>query len=297
MVSSVVELLELGEVTQALELAGARLVAARAADDPAALAVALLDEARAELAHGDRDDAVVTVDEAISRARRGLGPTAGAYAEALELGAEIAVAADMPATAEARFRSAIEVLQASSEGPLLAHALLNHGRFRRAQGDAAGAASAFLEVLTRCRDTQDRALLPPLASAFSALGEVMLEAGQPERARELGDRALEIWLELGKARRVEVADAMALVGSAALRLGDAAAACAFLAPACEIYRGCEPGARARHAAAAQSYASALEADGHAIEARAAYVGALDLFREGAPERLAIEQRLIDLART
>lgn len=78
---------------------------------------------------------------------------------------------------------------------------------------------------------------------------------------------------------------------------NATAACEFLAPACEIYRGCEPEARPRHASAAQSYASALEAAGRVPEARAAYLAALDLFREGVPERLAIEQRLMDLARS
>jgi hypothetical protein len=50
---------------RALEVAKERLAAARAGRDEAAVAEALVDEARAMWAKGDRDDAVIVADEAI----------------------------------------------------------------------------------------------------------------------------------------------------------------------------------------------------------------------------------------
>jgi tetratricopeptide (TPR) repeat protein len=286
-----------GKLEQALELAKDHLKTAREGEDAASLAAALVDEARAELAHGDRDEAVMTVDEAISRTRRAHGNKDPRHAEALELGADIAARADMPNAAEARFRSAVEILEelAVVGAPLL-HTLLRHGLFRRAQGDDASAARAFLSVIERGRLLSDAEAQQNVGEAFTALGEILLAEGKPAEARALGDRALEIWLELGRARRVEVADGMSLVGRAALLEGYAAAAVDFLEPACEIYRGATQRDRARHATAARGLAAALDASNRVEEARAAYRAALDLHREGADERLEIEQRLLELAR-
>jgi Flp pilus assembly protein TadD len=52
----------------------------------------------------------------------------------------------------------------------------------------------------------------------------------------------------------------------------------------------------RRAAAARGLAAALDACGRVAEAQVAYRAALDLYREGADERLEIEQRLLELAR-
>lgn len=290
------ELIELGKVDQALELATARLKAAREGDD-ASLAIVLLDEARAQWAHGDRDDALMTVDEAISKARRTFGPTDARYAEALEFGAELAAAEGMPNAAAARFRAAIEILQqVDIRGETLMHALLHHGEFRQTQGDTDGAARAFADVLDRARSVKDPAALPLAAKAFTALGALALEAGRNADARALGDRALEVWLQVGQARRFEVADGMCLVGTAALRQGEAETAAEFLETACRIYRSCTVDVRARHATAAAEYARALDALGRTADAHAAYLGALDLFREGSDARIAIEERLLELAK-
>jgi tetratricopeptide (TPR) repeat protein len=290
-------LIRAGKLDQALELAKNHLAAARERDEPATLAAALVDEARAELAHGDRDLAVMTVDEAISRTRRAHGARDPRHAEALELGAEIAARADMPNSAEARFRSAVEILEGLSVvGAPLLHTLLRHGCFRATRGDVAAAARAFLAVIARGRELSDPESLENVAGAFTELGELALAERRAAEARALGDRALEIWLALGRARRSEVADGMALVGRAALDEGDATAAVGFLEPACEIYRGVVQADRVRRAAAARGLAAALDACGRVAEAQVAYRAALDLYREGADERLEIEQRLLELAR-
>lgn len=286
-----------GKLDEALKLATARWKAASASGDEASEADALLDEARAQFAHGDREDAVMTVDEAIFKARRTFGAADARYAAALELGAEIAAEAEMPSTADARFRAAIEVLEAGGvAGAPLLHALYHHGLFRRTRNDVEGAVRAYAAVVERARDADDRAVLPSLAMALAGLGTIALEAGRDAEARALGDRALEAWLAVGQARRFEVADAMVVVGTAALRLGDAAPAAQFLETAREIYRGCKVDVRARHAAAATDHARALEALGRMEDARTAYREALGLYREGQPERMSVEQRLLELAR-
>ncbi|MBL9028160.1 MAG: tetratricopeptide repeat protein [Myxococcales bacterium] len=289
------ELIEAGRFDEALSLASLHLKAARATGDDAALAEALLEEARAQLAHGDRDEAVMTVDEAISRARRSYGHQSARYAEALELGAEIAAAAAMPNAAEARFEGSIEILEkVGVAGAALAHALLHHGLFRLSEGDADGAVRAFAGVLERTVDAPGAE--PFVAQAFVEMGFLALAAGRDPNARALGDRALEILLALGKARRFEVADGMTLVGIAALRQGEPEVAIEFLAPACEIYRGCKVDVRVRHGAAQHHLGLALAAAGKIEEARAALRAAIDLYREGSDERLLIEQRLLELAR-
>ncbi len=291
------QLIGAGKLDEALALAHGELSAARATDDDARLACALVDEACAQLAHGDRDDAVMTVDEAISKARRTFGAQDARYAEALELGAEVAAASGMPHSADARFRAAIEILEtAAIGGPALAHALYHHGAFRRAQGDAAGAGRAFVTVLQQVGKQNDARSLSFAAMALTALGELALEAGRDEEARKLGDRALELWLEVGQARRFEVGDAMTLVGRAALRERDLAVAEDFLATAIRVYQGCKIDVRARHAVAATAHAHALDALGRKPEALAAFERALDLYREGDPARMDIEQRILELAK-
>lgn len=288
-------LLERGDTDAALALATKRLAEARSGGDDASLALALIDDARAQMAHGDRDEAVMTVDEAISRARKGLGPKDARYAEALELGGEIAAAASMPNAADARFRAAIEVLESAGiAGAPLAHALLHHGLFRRSQGDAVGAVRAFSAVVTRAgEDPEARAFG---ATALTEMGFVVLDEGQVASAREVGDRALEVFLSLGRARRVEVADAMALVGLAALRQGEPSTARDFLETACEVYRGTKAPAGGRHALAHHHLGRALAELGEKAAARAALLDAIDLYREGSGERIAIEQEVLDLAR-
>lgn len=291
------ELLRQGKVDEALALASQRLKEARKAADDATLAEALLDEARAEWAHGDRDDAVMTVDEAISKARRGFGPKDPRYAEALEVGAEIAAEAGMPNAADARFRSAIDILEgAGIRGDQLLHALYHHGLFRRAQGDVDGAVRALVAVLDPEHGREGRGSARYVAMALTALGSLSLEAGAVAEARALGDRALELWVEVGQARRFEVADGMTVVGVAALRQGDAETAAEFLATACEIYAKCKVDVHPRHAEAATAYARALEALGRPDDARRGFERALDLYREGDPARLTLEQRILELSR-
>jgi tetratricopeptide (TPR) repeat protein len=292
------ELIRSGRIDDALARATARLQESKASGDAAAQAAALLDEACAQRAHGDNDDAVITVDDAIWNARRTFGAKDPRYAEALELGAEIAADAGMPNAADARFRAAIEVLEGSGvRGHALAHAMYHHALFRRSCGDIDGAVRALLGALERSRETSDADAAPIEAMALTALGSIALDAGRHTEARELGARALEIWVHLRQARRFEVADAMALVGRAALRQNDARAAADFLEPACEIYRLCKVDVRERHATAARDYARALDALGRKEDARAAYRRALDLYCEGDEHRMEIEQRLLELARS
>ena len=291
-------LLRLGKYDQALEAAGTKLRAARSREEPATLALALLDEARAELALGDRDHAVQSVDEAISRARRGFGPKDTHYAQALELGAEVAAEADMPHVAESRFRAALDILEeAQVRGVPLLHAMFHYGKFRKSQGDVSGAARSFLGIIQRVPTTADHDAARYSAMAHTALGRLAYEAGKPAEARALGDRALETWLAIQEARRTEVADGMALVGAAALAELDADAATAFLETACEIYSMCGGKRRSEHATAAYDYARALDAQHKTAEAHAAYLKALDMYREGDPVRIEIEQRMMDMARS
>lgn len=291
------ELLVLGKYNEALEVAATALRTAREGNDAASVALALLDESRAELALRDRDHAVQSVDEAISRARRGFGPKDAHYVEALELGAEIAADANMPNVAEARFRAALEILEETKiTGALLLRTLFHHGVFRAAQADVAGAARAFLSVIERTPAVTDNDARSYCAMAHTALGRLALEGGKPAQSRALGDRALELWLAMGVARRVEVADSMALVGRSALAEGDADAAVAFLETASEIYGRCAGNHKSAHATAAYDLARALDAQGKKSEAHAAYLRALDMYREGDTTRLEIEQRLMDLAR-
>jgi tetratricopeptide (TPR) repeat protein len=237
----------------------------------------------------------MTVDEAISRARKGLGPKDLRYAEALELGGEIAAAADMPNAADARFRAAIEVLEgAGIAGAPLAHALLHHGLFRRSQGDAIGAVRAFSAVVARAGEAPEARALG--ATALTEMGFVVLDEGQVASARAAGDRALEVFLSLGRARRIEVGDAMALVGLAALREGEASTAKDFLETACDVYRGTKAPAGGRRALAHHHLGRALAALGERAAARSALLDAIDLYREGSGERIAIEQEVLDLAR-
>jgi len=286
-------LVEAGRADEALALASARLAEAERTGDDAAVAAALLDEARAQIAHGDRDEAVMTVDAAISKARRGAGPRSPAYAAALELGGEIAAAAAMPATADARFRAAVELLEELGVvGEPLANALVHQGLFRLRQGDVLPAARSFTEVLERATPGSERWI----AAALNELGFLALAGGRVAQARALGDRALEVLLELGRARRVEVADGMTLVGCAALAEGAPQVSDDFLAPAREIYAGCAGDVRARHGLATRRHGHALAALGRVEEARAALRAAIDLHREGTDERLEIEQELLDLAR-
>lgn len=288
-------LLDKGNFDDALALASRRLADARAGGDDAMLAEALVTEARAQLAHGDRDDAVMTVDEAISRARQACGPSDARYAEALELGAEVAAAAGMPNTADARFRGALEVLEgAGVGGELLASTLFHHGLFRRSDGDIAGAVRAFTEVIERAGTTTHEQRYK--AMALTELGFVAFDAGRAETARAFGDRALEIFLALRKARRAEVADAMSLVGRAALEQQETTVAIEFLEPACDIYGGCKGDVRARHAAALHPLGLARAAVGRTDDARSALLAAIDLYREGSPERIELEQTLLELAR-
>lgn len=287
-------LIDQGDLGGALALATERLNVARASGSDVALAEALIDEARAQLAHGDRDEAVMTVDEAISRARRSCGATDARYAEALELGAEIAAEADMPNTADARFRSAIEILDgAGVSGAPLATALLHHGLFRRDQGETEAALRAFSSVVERTGEVVEARA--EVATAITEMGYLVLADDRDDMARQLGDRALELFLELGRARRVGVADAMALVGIAALRQGEPAVATDFLETACDVYRGCK-GALPRHPEAAHQLGRSLAAQGKLAEARAALLATLDLYREGSEERMTIEQELLELAR-
>jgi tetratricopeptide (TPR) repeat protein len=212
----------------------------------------------------------MTVDEAISKARRSCGPTDARYAEALEVGAEIAAAAGM------------------------ANALLHHGLFRLEQGDVGGAIVAFSSVIERAGAVSGAERY--VAMALTEMGFLVLAAGEEAEARAFGDRALEILLGLGKARRFEVADGMTVVGVAALRQGEPEVATEFLEAACEIYRGCKTNVRARHAIAQEHAGLALAEIGRHKEARAALRAAIDLHREGSDERIAIEQQLLELAK-
>lgn len=294
---NVEELVRVGKYDQALEAAGTKLRAARDQGEPTELALALLDEARAELALGDRDHAVQSVDDAISRARRGYGPKDTHYVQALELGAEVAAEADMPNVAEARFRAALEILEETQiRDVLLLHTMFHHGVFRKSRGDVAGAARSMLGIIARVPTTVDHDAARYCAMAHTELGRIAHEAGKVAEARALGDRALEIWLAIGEARRVEVAAGMALVGGAALDELDAEAAAPFLETACEIYGKCTGKHRSEHAKAAFDYARALDALQQRAEAHAGYLRALDMYREGDPARIEIEQRLMDLAR-
>lgn len=290
-------LLARGEGGRALELAKEHLAAARAKHDDAAVAEALLDEARAMWAKGDRDDAVIAVDEAISVARRAWGPRDARVGEAFELGAEIAAGADMPASADARFRTALDVLtEAGVEGAPRAHVLLHHGMFRAEQGDVGGAARAFRAALDAGREDPTRAGRELCAGALSEMARLALDAGRDDEARELADAALEAWVALEQARRYEVADAAAVVGEAALRAGEAERAEAFLATACAIYAGCTVDVKARRARAEAAHGDALAALGKAGEARDAYGRAMGLHREGSDARVELEERLLELAR-
>ncbi len=282
---------------EALLRATQKLEAARARGSSGDLALALIEEARAQWAHGDKDDAVMTVDEAISRTRRAFGPDDRHYAEALELGAEIAEGAGMPNAADARYRAALELLEGEGvTDTLLLSALHHHGTFRRDRGDLEAAMRAFVSVVERVGASGEREGLPFAAMSMTELGRIALDEGKDGEARTLGDRALELWLELKQARRFEVADAMALVGAAALRQSDFEPAAAFLETACEIYGGCTVDVRARNATAATGLARALEGLGKREEARRGYERALDLFREGDAARVEIEQRILELSR-
>lgn len=291
-------LMRQGKVAEALERAKARLAEARAGHDDGGAAEALLDEARAQWLKGDRDDAVMTVDEAISAARGAWGPRDPRVAEAFELGAEVAAGSDMPHSAEARFKAAVEILvEAGVSGYPLGNALYHHGCFRRDEGDLEGAARGFLAAVDAVRDADDpegRALHP---TALTALAQLALAAGRQDEARELADGALERWVALGQARRVEVADALSVVGVAALGAGESARAAHFLETACEIYRGCKGDVRASLAAAEGAWGEALAALGRRDDARASLERAFALYREGSPERVLIEERLLELART
>ncbi|MFO0662975.1 MAG: tetratricopeptide repeat protein [Polyangiaceae bacterium] len=290
-------LLQQGKYGEALEVAATKLRSAREVNDGAAIALALIDESRAELALGDRDHTVQSVDEAISRARRSFGPKDTHYVAALELGAEIAADANMPNVAEARFRAALDILEETKvSGVLLLKTLFHHGVFRTTQEDIAGAARAFLSVIQRTPADAAHDALSYCAMAHTALGRLAFQGGKPAQSRALGDRALELWLTMGVARRAEVADSMALVGASALAEGDAEAAISFLETANEIYERCTGDHKSAHATCAFDFARALDAHGRKPEARAAYLRALDMFREGDPVRLEIEQRLMDLAR-
>lgn len=295
--SEIEALLRRGEVDAALVAAREKLAGAREQGDDAALALALLDEARAESAHGDRDDAVMTVDEAIGTARRAFGVRDPRVAEAFELGADIAAAADMPYSADARFATALEILEAAGVGGAArAHVLLHYGLFRQRQADPEGAAGAFaaaIELAGEATDPEGRALYP---TALTELAFLALEAGRDAEARELADRALERWVELRQARRFEVADALCVVGLAALRQGEPETTATVLEMACEIYRASKVDVRARHGRAASGHAEALARLGRTDEARAAFRQAIGLLREGAPERVLLEERLLELAR-
>jgi tetratricopeptide (TPR) repeat protein len=291
------ELIHRGRLREALDLATAKLTEARRDDDAAALADALVDEARAQLASGARDDAVITVDEAITQARRTFGPRDPRYAAALELGGEVAVEADLPSNAEARFIAAVDVLrEAGVTGYPLGNALSHHGLVREAQDDLESAARAFAAALDAVRDDPEPAAQALHATVLTALAQSALDTGRDVEARAMADRALEIWVALRQARRFEVADAMAIVGAVALMHGEAQTAVDWLEPACEIYRGSRVDVRARHALAAAHYADALRALGRVDDARAAYTRAIELLREGDPARLELEEALLDLAR-
>lgn len=291
------DLLRRGEVSAALDLAKSRLSTAREQHDDATAALALIDEARAQWAKGDRDDALMTVDEAIGTARRTFGAKDPRVAEAFEVGAEIAASADMPHSAEARFAAALEILAACGiAGYARAHVLHHYGLFLHHQGDIDGAARAQLAAVSDLRgatDAESRALLP---TALTELGVVAAESGRDGDARELADRALELWVELRQARRYEVADALSVLGIAALRQGEPEVSANALEMACEIYRGSKTDVRARLGRAESTRGEALVALGRIDEARAALTRALDCYREGADERLALEARILDLAR-
>jgi tetratricopeptide (TPR) repeat protein len=291
-------LLRRGEVHAALDIAKARLGQAREQHDDASVALALIDEARAQWAKGDRDDALMSVDEAIGTARRTFGAKDPRVAEAFEVGAEIAAGADMPHSAEARFAAALEILAASGiAGYARAHVLHHYGLFLHQRGDVEGAARAQLAAADDVRDATDpegRALYP---MALAEMGALALDAGQDADARELADRALERWVELRQARRYEVADALSVLGIAALRQGEPEVSANALQMACEIYGGSKIDVRLRLGRAEATRGEALAALGRIDEARLALTRALDAYREGADERMAIEERLLDLARS
>ena len=100
-----------------------------------------------------------------------------------------------------------------------------------------------------------------------------------------------------QARRFEVADAMVVVGTSALIDHDFETAIEFLEPAFDIYRGCRVDVKEKFATAQARLGDALAAIGKKKEAHQAYESALGLYREGDPIRLAIEEKLIDLARS
>lgn len=290
-------LMRQGKVAEALDLAKARLADARARHDDAELARALLDEARAQWEKGDRDDAVMTVDEAISAARGAWGPRDPRVAEAFELGAEVAAGADMPHSAEARFNAAVDILAAAGvTGYPLGHALYHHGLFRREQADEDGAARAFLAALDVVEDATDAEGMALSPTVLTAMSQLALDAGRHADARALADRALERWVALRQARRVEVADALSVVGAAALMEGEPERAVRFLETACEVYRGCKGDVREALAAAESARGEALAALGRKGDARAAFERAIALLREGTAERLALADRLLELAR-
>ncbi|MFO0615657.1 MAG: tetratricopeptide repeat protein [Polyangiaceae bacterium] len=283
-----------GRLDESLDRAKRAVSALQDQGDTPEAAEAFLDAARAQWEHGDVDEAVMAVDEAIGRARRAFGASDVHYARALEIGAEIAAAAGMPHAASARFEGALEALdRAGVTGELLADTLYHQGLFRRAQGDAGGAASSLLRAIEGAKDPASRAVL---ALSLTALGELVLDQGQAKEARELATRALEIWVELREVRRPEVGDAMSVLGRAALADGDPGTAADFLAPACAVYAKCTADVRERHAPAAAAHATALDALGQRKAAHDAYHRALALYREGDDHRMEIEQRLLELAR-
>jgi tetratricopeptide (TPR) repeat protein len=286
-----------GELEQAIGALKRKVSDARASEDHAALANALIDEARAEWVLGRTDDAVMTVDEAITETRRAFGPKDPRLAEALELGGDVAADAAMPASADARFRAALELLEAAGiRGALLGDVLVHHGLFRERRGDFDGARGALLAALEATRDADDPQGRAVFATALTIVARYALEAGRSNEARTLADRALERWVALGRALRHEVGDALSVVARAALAEGDFSAALEFAQTAAQVFEHCAIDVRERRGLVEQVLGEAFAGLGRRGEARDAFDRALTFYREGAPERLRIEERILELAR-
>lgn len=263
----------------------------------AELALALLEEARLEWQLGRTDDAVMTVDRAISVARQAFGPKDERVASALELGADVAAAAGLQLNADARYRAALELLdELGVRGPLLADVLVHHARYREAQGDASGAQDAVSAAIELTRDSDDAPSRMLFATALTILGRLALAADRARDARLVADRALECWVELKTATRSEVGDALAIVAAAALAEHDFESAAEFARTANEVYERSAIDVRAERGRVQIVLAEAQTALGNAREAHSTFERALAFFREGAPERMQIEERMLELAR-
>ncbi|MBK6696004.1 MAG: hypothetical protein IPG50_27915 [Myxococcales bacterium] len=126
---------------------------------------------------------------------------------------------------------------------------------------------AFTEVIERAGTTTHEQRYK--AMAMTELGVVAFDAGERRRRVRSAIARSRSSSRFSQARRAEVADAMSLVGRAALEQQETTVAIEFLEPACDIYGGCKGDVRARHAAALHPLALARAAVGRTDEARSA----------------------------